>query len=437
MKKFVFTFVALVMSIAVNAQTIKVYKNGDVIGTYNDIDSITFVAEEDIAVSGIKLDKTSLSLTEGETTSLVATVSPNDATDKSVNWKSSNASVASVDANGKVTAIGAGSATITVTTNDGNYKASCTVNVITATIYVNGISLNTSSLSLTVGETTSLVATVSPSDATDKSVAWTSDNASVATVDQNGKITALSSGSAIITVSAQDGSGKKATCSVTVKEASVSVESISINKVGMSLSVGSTEQLQVSTIPVNATDKSVVWSSGNTNVASVDPNGIVTAIAVGTAIITATSVDGNFTATCNVNVSEKYQPGNTPSILMGEYTLGYMPDDPTDVATYLAPNLSNATMQEWTSGNIETTEEAPQYSYEFVLIPNTDTYSGKAGKIFVNLTQSYDAFSEYPEKYYIVDGDKNITYNGVSYRVYSLFSKFTGILATAWTFGIQ
>lgn len=177
---------------------------------------------ESVKVTGITLNMSSLSLTEDDTYTLSATVSPSIATDKSVSWSSSNSSVATVSSTGKVTAVNAGTATITATANDGSgVKAACSVTVKSRTIKVTGIALGKSSLSLTEGDTYTLSATVSPSNATDKSVTWKSSNTSVATVSTSGKVTAINAGTATITATANDGSGVKATCSVTVNGADV------------------------------------------------------------------------------------------------------------------------------------------------------------------------------------------------------------------------
>jgi len=167
------------------------------------------------SVTGVSLNKTSITLTAGGSEILTATVTPSNATNKGVTWSSSNTSVATVDNNGKVTAKAGGTATITVKTNDGNKTATCKV---TVNVAVTGVSLNKTSLTLTVGGSETLTKTVTPSDATNKGVTWSSSNTSVATVDNNGKVTAKATGTATITVKTNDGN-KTATCSVTVKAA--------------------------------------------------------------------------------------------------------------------------------------------------------------------------------------------------------------------------
>lgn len=173
-----------------------------------------------VAVSSVSLSKTSITLTEGDKETLTATVLPNNATDKTVEWSSSNTSVASVS-NGTVTAIKAGTTTITVKTKDGGKTAACAVSVKTKVIAVTGVTLNKTELTLTEGNSETLSATVKPDDATDKTVSWTSSDATVASVDDNGKVTAVKAGTATITVKTKDGE-KTATCKITVVPSSLS-----------------------------------------------------------------------------------------------------------------------------------------------------------------------------------------------------------------------
>ena len=168
-----------------------------------------------VQVTGITLDKTSLTLKEGESVTLTPTVKPDNATNKSVTWTSGNESVATVDNTGKVTGVKAGTATIIAATQDGGKTATCTVTVNALTVLVTGITLD-ASLDLEEGKSVTLIATVKPDNASDKGVIWTSSDESVATVDQNGKVTAKAKGTATIKVTAKDGSGVFAECSVSV-----------------------------------------------------------------------------------------------------------------------------------------------------------------------------------------------------------------------------
>ena len=258
--------------------------------------------DKDIVVTSISLDKTSLTLEVGENYTLVVTVSPSNATDKSVTWSSTNSSVAAVSG-GKVTAKSEGATTITATAHNGK-KASCTITVNESApevIEVTSVSLNKTSLTLEIGESETLTATVMPSNATDKSVTWTSSDQAVATV-ASGRVTAIGSGTATIT--ATTGNGKTAFCTITVIEHApevIEVTSVSLNKTSLTLEIGESETLTATVMPSNATDKSVTWTSSDQAVATV-ANGKITAVGSGTAMITATTSNGK-TAICTVTVN--------------------------------------------------------------------------------------------------------------------------------------
>lgn len=177
-------------------------------------------------------------------------------------------------------------------------------------VAVTGVSLNKNATTIAIGANETLTATITPANADNQAVTWSSNNTAVATVNQTGKVTGVSAGTATITVTTQDGN-KTATCTVTVPDPSadpVAVTGVSLNKTSTSLTVGATETLTATVAPANATNQAVTWSSNNTAVASVDQNGKVTAVAAGTATITVTTQDGNKTATCTVTVSAAVTP---------------------------------------------------------------------------------------------------------------------------------
>lgn len=177
-------------------------------------------APEDIAVTGVTLNKRTLALKPGENEMLIATVSPVTAANKSLRWTSSNTDVATVDANGKVTAMANGMAVITVSTVDGGFTAQCTVTISekqTEVVAVENVKLNKTSLTLDIGESESLMATVTPEDAANKNMTWSSNDEDVASVDAKGKVTAISRGTATITVRTEDGNFA-AQCKVTVTD---------------------------------------------------------------------------------------------------------------------------------------------------------------------------------------------------------------------------
>ena len=170
-------------------------------------------AGSSVAVTGVSVSPTAASIGVGGTQQLTPTITPSNATDKAVTYSSSATGVATVSSTGLITAVAAGSATITVTTHDGSYTATCAVTV-TAPVSVTGVTLNKNSTSIEVGGTETLTATVAPNDATNKSVTWSTSAPGVATVS-DGVVTAVSKGSATITVTTADG-GYSATCAVTV-----------------------------------------------------------------------------------------------------------------------------------------------------------------------------------------------------------------------------
>ncbi len=166
------------------------------------------------AVTGVTLDKTTLAMDTGSSATLKATVAPSTATNKNVTWTSSNSNVVTVSSSGTVKALKAGTATITAKTDSGNKTASCKVTV--KDVVPTGVSLNKSSITVEFGNTYNLKATVAPSNATNKTVTWTSNKTSVATVSSSGVVTAKSPGTATITAKTASGA-KTATCKVTVE----------------------------------------------------------------------------------------------------------------------------------------------------------------------------------------------------------------------------
>lgn len=278
--------------IYVPASSVNDYKTAEY--WINYADRIKAIPGSTIEVTGVSLNNSTLSLTVGSSETLTATVSPDNATNKTVSWSTSDSGVASVS-DGLVTAVGVGNATITVTTEDGGKTATCAVTV--NPVEVTSVTLDQNTLSLTKGGTATLVATVNPATATNKTVTWSSNDANVATVDVNGKVTAVGGGSATITATA---GGKSATCGVTV---TVPVTGVSLNKTTLTLALNATETLTATVSPSNATNKNVTWSSNNTSVATVSSSGKVTAVASGAATITVKTKDGNKTATCVVTVT--------------------------------------------------------------------------------------------------------------------------------------
>ncbi len=249
-----------------------------------------------VPVEGVTLDKISHKVNVGEEFTLQATVNPGNATVKDLKWRTSNWFVASVDDNGKVTTHREGIATITATSEDGNYTANCMVTV--AAIPVTSVTLDKATHTLILGEEFTLQATVNPDNATNKKLIWKSDNREVAKVI-NGIVKSQKPGTANITVTTIDGN-YTATCTVMVK---IPVTGVTLDKTTHTINVGEEFTLQANISPDNATNKNVTWSTSDAAIATVDDNGKITAKKAGTATITVTTEDGNYTATCTVTVT--------------------------------------------------------------------------------------------------------------------------------------
>ena len=169
------------------------------------------------------------------------------------------------------------------------------------------VSIEPSELQLEIGNSAILSAIVTPADAADKSIVWSSMNPEIASVSVNGTVTALSSGSAVIIAATADGNAMAA-CVVTVIDSqpqTVAVTGVTISPSTLRLNVGSSTTLSATILPTNATNKAMTWLSSNSAVVSVSNNGTITAYAAGNAVVFVTTVDGNFTSVCNIIVTEQ------------------------------------------------------------------------------------------------------------------------------------
>ncbi len=254
----------------------------------------------DVDVTEITLSNSELFLTVGEETDVIAIVLPADATDKRVTWMSEDSGIATVDADGNVTAISVGETKLIVTSvSNPNVTAECRVVVSEPFISVEGITLNEEYLTLDEGEVFTLIATVTPETATDKTVTWRSSDEAIATVSASGDVTAISAGEAVIYASTSN--GLTAICYVTVNRGDVEVTHITLSNSELLLTEGETAELIPLLRPFDATDQSVTWTSDDEATATVNENGIVSAIKQGVTIVRATTGNG-LTAECKVTV---------------------------------------------------------------------------------------------------------------------------------------
>lgn len=249
-----------------------------------------------VAVTGVSVQPTSLNLTVGQESALTAKVAPETATNKNISWTSSNTGVATV-ADGKVTAVAKGTSTVTVTTEDGSFTASCLVSV--DNIHVSGVTISPEGQSMVkVGEQLQLSAAVSPADAFDQSVTWYSDNEAVATVSASGLVEGVSSGITSINATSVDG-GIKASVSIVVP-------GLSLSQTEASVYAGYDVTLTATMVPDNASASTLSAASSAEEIAtaSVEEDGsiTVTGLKEGTATITVTATETGLTATCTVTV---------------------------------------------------------------------------------------------------------------------------------------
>ena len=284
-----------------------------------------------VGVDKIELDKSELFLKKGESASLNATIFPENASDKSLKWGTSDSSVATVDANGGVEAVGNGEATIFVYSSDGGFTAYCNITVTTS---VTGLSLDPAEFTLeTIGSSFTIKPVISPEDATDVSVVWKSEDPKIVSVTSDGTVTAIGPGTATVTATTNDGSFSSS-CTVNVKSPA---QHISLDKTSLKLLEGESGKLTATVYPLNSTQKTLTWASDHPDVASVDGDGNVTARKAGTATVTV-KVAENVTAVCKVTVISR-----VTGISLSEATVELKPGETHQLtATVLPQNASNS-----------------------------------------------------------------------------------------------
>ena len=345
--------------------------------------SVTPQPPKEVKVTNVSVDRRYLTLEEGENYTLTATVSPADATNKTVNYSSSDSRVATVDANGNIKAVKAGYAYIYAKSVDGPYAYSYVTVKAKETpqppkeVKVTNVSVDRRYLTLEEGENYTLTATVSPADATNKTVNYSSSDSRVATVDANGNIKAVKAGYAYIYAKSVDGPYAYSYVTVKAKEtpqppAEVKVTNITLDTRYLRLDAGKKYELNYTVYPYNATDKTLTWTSSNENVATVE-NGVITAIGRGSAYITATSSNGVQTS-CYVDVYGEAKTVKVTGLYFSDRQLGlkvgetkaasvlFTPNNATNKSvTYSSLNSSIARVDE--NGNITGVRPGTVYIY--------------------------------------------------------------------------
>lgn len=282
------------LSTAVMNVTFTIDENGSTSSSVNSA-----VRPEEVKVQEIKLPVSAQTMRVGDTFALSATVTPDDAKNKEVAYTSTDSGIASVDETGLISAVAAGSCKIICTARDGSGVTSeCQIIVIQS---VTGISLTPATLTIPVGGTYKLSPVISPENANNKEVTFISGNKAVAVVANDGTITGVDMGVVTISVASKDDPTKIASCVVTV---GTPVAGVEVSPTAVELKTGAAMTLSAAVTPDNATNKTLVWSSSDTAVATVDASGRVQVWKAGTAVITASAADGSDkSASCTVTAT--------------------------------------------------------------------------------------------------------------------------------------
>lgn len=284
-----------------------VFSNGYPEGDERWIEAVTHVIWSEKLLSGVSISNAPQSLSVGSSVQLEAAVTPDDYIGR-VSWESSDPSVLRVLSNGKVVAVGRGEAVITASIGEATSSVTITVTgEQPGESGLTGVSLDRYTLTLYAGEEAEqLTATLKP-EGTEATIRWTSSNQTAATVSQDGKVTPLAAGVTVVTAAAGD---YRASCIVTVQPERVRVTGIRFDEPTHTLMMGSTVTLQPIIAPDDATVKNLTWVSSDEQTATVSRTGIVTVLSVGETTITATTVDGGYSAEIKIIVTAAAQLGD-------------------------------------------------------------------------------------------------------------------------------
>lgn len=324
----------------------------------------------DVPVDQVYISPTAVTLREGESYQIQGTVLPYDATNTTMTWSSSNEALATVK-DGRVTAkditdatwkslgfsdaqIAAGTCTTTVkiycvASGSPTARAECTVTIKQGTL-VTQISLNKYAASVAVGGTSQLTATVLPTNATTKTVTWTSSDPSIATVSSTGKITGLKAGQCIVTATSNGSGANEQTAKCTVTVNSVGTGSIGLSALSLTMYKGQSNTLVATVFPSNATNKDVTFTSTNPSVASVNAStGVITAHGNGKTTIVVTADDGSAaTASCMVSVIDQV---NVSRITLNMGDISLLHRDTTILSATVYPDYASEIEVNWSSSN--------------------------------------------------------------------------------------
>ena len=294
--------------------------------------------KDEPTIKSLTLDVSTLTLTVNETHQFAVSTTPANIQAPIYTWTTSNSNIVSVDAKGGVKAISVGEATITVSNPEKTLQSSC--KVIVQPIIATSISLDLKNIEMFVDEEKTLTYKIIPDNTTNKEIMWSSANINIATVDINGKVKAISVGQTNIT--AKTNNLVSDICIIKVNP--IKATSISLNQSTLNLEISDKQSLSVNFTPINTTNKKIIWNSSNSTIASVSENGEIIGMGEGTAIITAKSEDGGFTANCNVNVKLK-------GIVLTKASIETLPNQQELIWVNYSTSNTAYTQATWSSSN--------------------------------------------------------------------------------------
>ncbi|MBM1107999.1 Ig-like domain-containing protein [Aurantibacter crassamenti] len=311
-----------------------------------------FTAEANITVTlpvtGITVNPTTTSIQVDETTIIEAIVAPANASNTNVTWTTSDSNIATVNTNGLVRGITTGDVTITATTTDGNFSASAQVTITAKPIAVTGITVDPTTTSIQVDETTLIEAIVAPANASNTNVTWTTSDPNIATVNTNGLVRGITAGDVTITATTTDGSFS-ASAQITITAKPIAVTGITLDPTTTSIQVDETTIIEAIVAPANASNTNVTWTTSDSNIATVNTNGLVLGITAGDVSITATTTDGSYSANAQITITAK--PIAVTGITLDPTTISIQVDETVIIEAIVAPaNASDATVT-WTSSD--------------------------------------------------------------------------------------
>lgn len=370
-----------------------------------------------VKVTGVTVNNKNIGIEIGKTAKLNYTITPLDADNKAVIFATYDNKVAEIGLDGTITAVGIGETEVEVRTVDGSFTDKAKVTVVDKLVSVEAITAFTDTVTLDINldpskasKTADVKFQVTPANATNKQILLkdgynrnlidakiVNGEDGVATLSISAK---FSTGTTNVTVYADSDHSIEKTVKVTVNDTTIHPVSVSISDNNAAMTVGDTKQLTATVMPESAFIKTVKWSSNNVSVVEVDENGMLTAVSAGSAAITVTTVDGGYTAECNVTVENKYVPVEHISFGTEETTFAasatgisvkahVIPSDATNQEiTYSSSDASKVAVDANT-GDLTIVNSSDKSNYQVTITAKSDDDESKTAEIIVHITSTF------------------------------------------------